>query len=79
MPCRGCDEEKKVKMKPKRKRIRKFYATYRGKQKNLNVRPVIGKAIPGKEYEIPESLANALRGLKDWFVESRYSYDLVEK
>lgn len=78
MPCRDCNEEKKKKMKKTTKgrtRVRKFYATYRGKSKKLNVRPVIGKVIPGKEYAIPESLANSLRSLEDWDVRSRYSYE----
>ncbi len=64
----------------RRKRVTKFYATYNGRLKTMRFSdPVIGKVIIGKEYEIPELLAEALRGEKDWTVTSRKSYDFVEK
>ena len=48
------------------KKEKKYFLIYGGLHQELKISPIIGKVVPGKEYEVPKSLYDALRREPDW-------------
>ena len=66
---------KRVKKKPTKKRITKYFATYIGSQKHISLSPGVGKIMPGKPFEVKESVAFTLRQDPENFrVKEKYEY-----
>lgn len=57
-----------------RKRVKKFFATYQGKQKHISLSPGIGKIISGEPFEVDERMANTLKQDKNFVVRERTGY-----
>jgi len=62
-------KEKRV----KKKRVKKFFATYVGKQRHISLAG-IGRIYPGKPFEVTELVADGLRQSADYTIEEKTSY-----
>lgn len=63
---------KKVRKKRK-KRVKKFFATYVGKQRHISLAG-IGRIFPGKPFEVTELVADSLRQSANYTIEEKTSY-----
>jgi len=59
--------------KPKRKRLHVHVATYTGTAKRITLSGV-GRIHPGKEFEVSERIANALKLDENFEVKTTYKY-----
>jgi len=62
-----------VEEKPKRKRKHVHVATYTGTAKDITLSGV-GRIHPGKEFEVSERIANALKLDRNFEVKTTYKY-----
>jgi len=62
----------------RRKRVKKFFVTYIGPHRHMSLPPIPGIVVPGKEYEVPEKIANTLRLSQDWRVREKFTYIKVD-
>jgi|GEM_PF-4327664 len=55
----------------KKKRVKRFFATYTGTQRNMRLSPGIGRVVPGRSFEVTEKIANALKSDPNFIVKDR--------
>jgi len=58
-----------------RKRVKKFFATYVGKQKVISLSPNIGKVVRDVAFEVDVKMANTLRFDRNFRVEEKTMYE----
>lgn len=55
----------------KKKKRKRFFATYIGKQNNIRLSPIIGKVVRGVPFEVNEDIANTLKQDKNFTIKTR--------
>jgi len=63
-------------VRKRRRRIKRYFVTYIGRQKNIRLSGV-GRVHIGKEFEVSEKIANALRSSKNWKIREGYGYEEI--